>query len=425
MNPRLRFYRVTPTILRVGVPCTVRIEPLFGHVMLSGGVSIEAVLAERDTRRKHALAPVRKGQTVEVAFTPDVEQEYVVILTVTRDGETVRKEEFSFYALEADLFSLRPWKGDFHIHSAESDGREAPAYVAAACRRIGLDFMALTDHRQYRPSIEAKEAFAGVETDLRMYPGEEVHPPDNPVHHINFGGCRSINAMFADRDAYEKAVDAVEAGLDIALPASEKRIYASSVWVFEQIRNAGGIGILCHPYWITGDAYNVSEALQAVFYEKLPFDALELIGGFFRWQMESNALAVARWQSERAKGRNIPVAGVSDAHGCERGELFGWYYSIVFAPSTDFPDLRAAILAERSVAVEAVEGEFPRLYGSFRLVKLAYFLMREVFPLHDELCVEEGRLMLEYLAGDRGAADALASLRGRTSALYDRLWDAS
>ncbi len=422
MDPRLRFHRVSPTVLKVGATCTVRIEPLFEHVTPPDGASLTAVVAERDTRRRHALDVSRNGRALELTFTPATEQEYAVILTTTRDGETVRREEFALYALEADLHGLRPWKGDFHIHSNRSDGREAPAYVAAACRRIGLDFMALTDHRKYGPSLEARDAFARVATDLRIFPGEEVHPPDNPVHMVNFGGGASINAMFADPAFCESGIGAVDARLDVDLPADEKRVFASCVWVFDRIREAGGIGVLCHPYWITGDGYNISEPLQAAFYARRPFDALEIIGGYYRHQLESNALAVARWQEERSKGRAMPVVGVSDAHGCERGELFGWYYSVVFAPSAGFADLRRAILDERSVAVEAVEGEFPRLHGPFRLVKLAYFLLREIFPFHDELCAEEGRSMHEFLAGEADAASRLAALQGRVPALYDRLW---
>jgi hypothetical protein len=75
-----------------------------------------------------------------------------------------------------------------------------------------------------------------------------------------------------------------------------------------------------------------------------------------------------------------------------------------------------------SVAVEAVPGETPRAYGPFRLVKFALFLMREVFPHHDALCVEEGRLMLAHLAGDPEAVFALSRLHGRTTALLERFW---
>ena len=408
MNARDTALDFGPRILQTGHPATVAIRPLFEHVRLVDDAKVEAALCERGTRRRQMLTVERADGGLTVTFTPDREQEYVLVVATTREGQATRRDEYPLYAVDADLFGRRPWKGDFHIHSSRSDGRESPPYVAAACRHIGLDFMALTDHRAYQPSLDARDAFSGVALDLRLYPGEEVHPPENPVHIVNFGGSFSVNALYAERERYDREVERLAADADAALSAEEKRHYASCVWTFDQIRRGGGIGILCHPYWIVGDAYNVSEALQDALYRQRRFDALELIGGFYRHQMESNALAVARWQQGRAEGRDMPVVGVSDAHGCERGELFGWYYSIVFAPSAEFTEVRPAIQAGQCVAVEAVPGEFPRLFGPFRLVRFAYFLLREVFPLHDELCVEEGRLMRRFAGGDTRAATAPA-----------------
>ena len=423
MNARDAAFRFDPRVVETGRTAVVYIRPLFDHAVLPPEAKVEVVLCARDTRQQQdVVVAQRVDGGLALTFTPDREQEYVLIVATTREGRPVRREEFPVYALAPDLFRQRPWKGDFHIHSNRSDGRESPPYVAAACRQIGLDFMALTDHRAYQPSLDARDAFAGLPLDLRIYPGEEVHPPDNPVHMVNFGGSFSVNALFAERTVYDQEIDWLAKQSDRRLTAEEKRHLASCAWTFEQIRRGGGIGILCHPYWIVGDAYNISEALQDALYAERSFDALEVIGGFYRHQMESNALAVARWQQGRADGRDLPVVGVSDAHGCERGELFGWYYSIVFAATTEFADLREAIRTGQCIAVEAVEGEFPRLCGSFRLVKFAYFLLREVFPLHDELCVEEGRLMRHYAGGDASAAGALAALQGRVGALYGRLW---
>ena len=424
MNARDAAFLFSPRIVQTGRPAVVNIRPLFEHAVLPAEAKVEVTLCERDTRRQEALEVRRADGGLEVTFTPDREQEIILVVSSSREGGPARREEFPVYALAPDLFSMRPWKGDFHIHSNRSDGRESPPYVAAACRQIGLDFMALTDHRAYQPSLDAHAAFSGLPIDLRIYPGEEVHPPDNPVHIVNFGGSFSVNALFAERTTYDQEIDWLAKQTNPALTDEERRQFASCAWTFEQIRRGGGIGILCHPYWIVGDAYNISEALQDALFAEGSFDALELIGGFYRHQMESNALAVARWQQERAAGRDVPVVGVSDAHGCERGELFGWYYSIVFAATLEFADLGQAIRAGQCVAVEAVEGEFPRLFGSFRLVKLAYFLLREIFPLHDELCVEEGRLMRHFAGGDTTAAGALAPLQGRVGALYDRLWGA-
>ena len=118
-------------------------------------------------------------------------------------------------------------------------------------------------------------------------------------------------------------------------------------------------------------------------------------------------------------GRPLPVVGASDAHD-PNGELFGWFCTIVFSPSPALADLVASIRAGHSVAVECYPSCPPRVFGPYRLVKYAYFLLREVFPAHDELCVEEGRLMRAHLAGEKSAAGRLRELSGRTAALMDR-----
>ena len=138
--------------------------------------------------------------------------------------------------------------------------------------------------------------------------------------------------------------------------------------------------------------------------------------------MTSNHLQVVRYYEEQAKGHRIPVVGASDAHGCETGELFGWYYTLALAPSPDLTDLIASIKGLRSVAVEALPGQAPRAYGPLRVVKYAQFLLREVLPEHDRLCRAEGDAMLDYLAGEPDARSRLAALQGQIAAYFSRMW---
>ena len=125
-------------------------------------------------------------------FLPFKEQEFRLL--ITKNGEVIA--ESSIYALDNDLFELNPYKGDFHMHSVRSDGLEPPAEVAAQGRKIGLDIMGITDHEQYKPSIEAIQAFDGMITDFCLCPGEEVHPPNNPVHIVSFGAESGISSYF-------------------------------------------------------------------------------------------------------------------------------------------------------------------------------------------------------------------------------------
>ena len=417
------FYDIAPKILPVGRKTTVAIRPLFDHVQWHRERHYELLLIGREVQTADPIPLVCDDGALTFTFTPAAEQEYELVLFEIDGDNRQKKESFNFYAVQEDLFNTRPWKGDFHVHSCRSDGRETPAYVAARYRQAGFDFFALTDHHRYEPSLEASTALKSLDTDFRVYPGEEVHPPSNPVHHINFGGSFSVNDRHRDKECYEKEVDLVEASLEHPeLTPAERRILASSIWVFNKIRAAGGIGLFCHPYWINGNRYNVSEPLIQALFAELPFDAFELLGGFARSNHEGNALQVARWGDERAKGRKIPIVGVSDSHGTENADLFNWYYTLALAPTPDFEDLKTAITSEGAVAVQAIPGECVQIYGPFRIVKFAYFLLREVMPLHDAECAEEGRLMLKVLAGDEEAAALLALTRNRVKKLFDHLW---
>jgi len=420
----LRHFDVCPKVVRAGTEAEITIRPLAGRQRFDDASGWEVVVrrceAVPDYTDPPAALACRDGAlVVKAAFEGEQEHTLVVRPKGVEDAKPIGK--FSVYSVADDLMPLRPWKGDMHLHSFCSDGKDSPGHVAAACRRIGLDFMALTDHHRYAPSLEGIAAFEGVRTDLRMYPGEEVHAPDNSTHIINFGGSFSVNERCADEKAYRAEVAEIERTLT-GLNDKARFRYASCLWCYRQIAKGGGLSIFCHPYWIWCDRFNVAEAVIERHFAEMPFDAYEVIGGFGFDTVEANFLQVARYYHEQARGRRIPVVGVSDAHSCETDHLFGWYYTIVLAMAPDFVDLVEAIRDCRSVAVEAMPGTPVRAHGPFRLVKYVHFLLREVLPLHDELCVEEGRLMLAHLSGDGEAPGELARLSGRTSRLYERLW---
>lgn len=419
------FYEIYPKVLLVGKEATVTIRPKFDHVMPKEGHTYSLYIAELETYASKDVDSAFADGSYKVTFTPGMEQEYSIYLVDTWDnnGQRPVKTVFSVYAVKEDLFGLRPWKGDFHLHSCRSDGRESPVYVASNYRRAGFDFFALTDHHRYEPSLEAINAFKELDTDFRLYPGEEVHPPRNNVHHVNFGGSFSVNDLHRQSEKYEAEIAAIEKEIDLSgLDEHDSYCLASTTWVFRKIREAGGISIFCHPYWIAGDHYNVSEALIQSIFDRKDFDAFELIGGFWKNQTESNSLQVSRWSEERAKGKKMPVVGISDSHGTQNTGLFNWYYTLVFAPSCEFADIRDGILAEHSVAVHAIEDEAPQIHGQFRFVKFAYFCLREILPLHNEECAEEGRLMLKYFGGDKSAANMIALCKNRIAQLYGKLW---
>ena len=78
------------------------------------------------------------------------------------------------------------------------------------------------------------------------------------------------------------------------------------------------------------------------------------------------------------------------------------------------------------MAVDTISEEF-RLVGEARFIRYGDFLLKNYFPLHDELCFEEGRLMKQYVTGNEAErAEALDGLRftsGRTKKLRDKYFD--
>lgn len=330
--------------------------------------------------------------------------------------------EFRLYSIPQALWDLTPYKGDLHMHTTRSDGREDPAFVTAMCRKIGLDFMAITDHGQYAPSLEAQAAFKDLKLDMTIAAGEEVHGINNAVHIINYGGDFSVNDwMHQNQDELNQRIEAKMAkNLEVRDEKSRFEVACSEV-IFDQIRKGKGLAIFCHPYWQIDSGYYISEEVNTYMMTHQPYDALEVIGGYHPFEEESNTIQIARYYEERAKGKVVPIVGVSDAHGCFNN-LFGWFYTIVFSKSNQRDDVIQAIKALQSVAVEAIPEEAPRPVGPFDLVLYSLFLIREVFPLHDALCAQEGEWMLKHIEGDPQAAIELEKHQGKVEQFWKRIF---
>lgn len=421
-------FKVYPKIVPADKETVIHIVPLYDHSRFYDNVEYRAVCYPVDystkvydkSQRPFVQHIKSKDGSFCIRQYFEGEQEHIIYIYA---GEEII-HTFNVYSLYEDLYKLRPYKGDIHMHSYRSDGRECPAYVAASCRKVGLDFMAVTDHEKYYPSIEAQEAFEGLDIDLKIFRGEEIHPPNNWVHMVNFGGKFSINEMFTThKEQYQKEVAEIEKDIESYVSqAFERHFLASCMWCFDRIREAGGLGVFCHPYWRNRTGYDTSTLLTKYMLDKQPFDALEVISGFTYGELESNSLQVEFYHEQQAKGKRLPIVGVTDAHGCDTGELFGWYYTIVFSSDDTLEGLISSIKGLRSVAVEAVPGEHEHVYGPFRLVKYVHFLIREVFPLHDELCYDEGNMMLRYITGDQGAKDLLSRVKGQTDTFYNYIF---
>ncbi len=444
MKRELLNYDIFPKVIPVGKEATITIAPRGGHAAFTSGKEYEIhILTTSEGRRpvyshrknfaQYKLFAQDNGSFV---FTHTFDRECEYYLRIL-DGEKL-VVQVSVYAVEDDLVGRYPYMGDMHMHSTRSDGKEHPFIVAANYRKAGYDFMAITDHRRFYPSLETRAFYADMNLDLKLYTGEEVHLPGNDIHIVNFAGDYSINGLLESSDQYkEKGADPAWRSVDGTCPPVlsvedyeaevnalaetldipehiEKFQYASCVWILNHIKKANGLGIFAHPYWING-VYQVPEDFIDYMFETQPFDAFEVFGGLTYFQQ--NGFQVQKYHDYCAKGKRIPIVGNTDTHGSTPYNA-DWHSarSIVLAHENTRDEIVGAVKDCYNVAVQDIK-EHVEVLGSLRMMKYCWFLYEQYFPLHDELCFEEGRLMKEYASGDEESGALLRQIGGRMDKL--------
>lgn len=441
MHEVLYNYDVFPKVFLGDREQTITIQPLGAH---ANGVpefeySIEVRKAGNAnpetypelTGRTLMKAKIDEDGCLRIKAHFEGEGEHFIFLR-EEEGGPVRLQ-FSVYSLNEDMIGRIPQRGDLHMHTCRSDGREAPAVVAANYRGHGYDFMAMTDHCLYYPSLEAMEAFDGM-TDFNLVPGEEIHLPLNDIHYINFGGTYSINGLVfpnpnrdqagddikyrssngeapdtITREEYEAMI--LERAKSVPREHERERIYYANLeWIYEHIQKNDGLGVFVHPYWRC-PAVHIPEDFAEFIYKNKPFDAFEVLGGEAYYA--HNGFQTGMYYEMKAQGYDYPVVGSTDSHGSTEHNGNALICStIVFAKENTREGIISAIKDKYSIAVDSISKEY-RLVGDFRLMKYASFLLEHYFPLHDLACKAEGYYMKRVLAGDEQAKEILASMKGQ------------
>ena len=425
-------YRVTPMLVRAGVMETLTIEGIgvakrFDDTALYTVTFIPMEVYDIDrcheTEDWDKVSVYPKDGKITVSHCFDGEQEWLI--TLNNEAAPKKKgmpQEVYVFSLEEDLYERTPYVGDMHVHSYRSDGIEDPAILAANYRKAGFDFFAITDHHKWAPSEEVINTYADLPLGFKMFHGEEVHAPkDNwRLHVVNFGSKYSVNELYLNNVEEINAKVENEAK-NLQTPKGVNALeYAWRKWVSDEIKKSGGLCIIAHPYWIYKQTYNMSSAMLDYVFETGLYDAFELVGGL---SVHGANLQTAFYNDQREKGRRIPIVGSSDSHGTDPASAtFMTRKTIVFARELEIGEICKSIKDMYSVAVE-VDADLnnERVYGSYRLVKYARFLIDRYFPTHDELCVEEGIKMREYVMGDAGAGKILRELSDRTERCMKKL----
>lgn len=418
-------HEVYPRVVRCGCEQTVSIVPVgtvarfndewtYNIGLVPTECSDETYIEhERDTKIIK-VKPI--NGTITFTYTYDGEQEWAILLAPEQYPTSIRK--YSIYSVEDDLYERTPYKGDLHAHSNSSDGNEEPCIVAANYRKHGFDFFALTDHHKFQPSVDLINYYKDLPIDFKIFTGEEIHLKGYYIHAVNFGGRSSVNEMYnSDPEYYHELIKKTSEELNV--PSGVNALeFAYRKWIADEIHKRDGFAIIAHPFWINKDELHMRPKMVNHLIESGLYDAMEIVSGV---SAHETNLQTAYYNEQRAMGRKIAIVGSSDCHGTDPALFFNNSKSIIFSKDLEYESICSAIKELYSVAVESRPNEGIRIYGPFRLVKYARFLINNYFPVHDEMCYEEGRLMKEYIRGDKDAVKLLEIMKGRTKRLADKL----
>ena len=446
-------FDVFPKVFAAGRPAVIRIRPLGRRPLFLPGNTYKLRICalqrgepryypeSADFQDSLITADAEGGFTIEHTFT---EEQAYYLRFLDPDGKFLY--QFPVYCVEGDLTERYPFIGDTHLHTIFSDGEQTPEVVCSNYRAYGYDFLAITDHRRYYPSLDAIAFCRSLPTELCVCPGEETQLSEalgrkNDVHIINFGGTYSVNALFPGEHRKERGTDPKYRSLDghcpdvytqeqyddlmrtlcgqIEVPEGVDRFTAASCkMIFEEIRKADGVGIFVHPNWIN-NVFHVPEALSDYMVRNRFFDAFEVLGGESYYEM--NGFQTLRYYDDRAKGFDYAVIGATDSHSSNRTNPMGFLCStMVFSEKNERSALVSAIRDHYSVAIDTLNKDY-RLVGTPRLGRYASFLLHYYFPLHDELCREEGRLMKICATGTEEEKEEARALLGHLCGRAARL----
>ena len=305
---------------------------------------------------------------------------------------------FDIYSLKEDLYGLKPFKGDLHVHSYGSDGQESPAFVAAQYRENGFDFMSLTDHYDMKPSIDLIDTFKDIKTDFKIFPGEEIHHPcgKSSYHVVNFNPKYSVNDIIKEDNGVTEEVMKIADSLGI-----EDKCDAVSVawykWIYDNVKKAGGINIHPHPFWEVRGGYNVKSFVTEEVYKRGLLDVVEILGGC---DVKNNSLQVQLYYDMALGGNKYPMVASSDAHSVLVDGLFNKVWTVVFAKDTD--GICESVMTGMAAAVNAQSGSVTNVFSpSIRLSRYTWFLLDNYYGFKDRLLSASGQAITRYVQGDK------------------------
>ncbi len=197
---------------------------------------------------------------------------------------------------------LRLLKGDTHIHTLASDGSLSVREAAWLGKKLGLDYIFITDHNNYFQDFQESD-----EEGITVLPGMEW------THYKGHAGLLGVKNPFGSAFCVNTLKE-----------AREKLVEAQS---------NGALLVLDHPFcpycgWKWG-------------MEHFKYDAVEVWNGGI--SIASNEKCLEWWHEQLLQGRKIPIVGGSDFHSPDALRLIGMPCTCLYSMSRDPEDILYAI----------------------------------------------------------------------------------
>lgn len=202
----------------------------------------------------------------------------------------------------------RGWyRGDLHVHSVHSDGRDTLPEVLGAARDAGLDFFASTEHNTSSAGLEWGRH---VTDDFLVVNGEEVTTRGGHWLALGIPAGAWVDWRYRVQDG--------------AFGEHAARV-----------RELGGMVVAAHPF------SPFSATTWTFGYDDV--DAVEIWNG--PWTLDDQT-AVEAWHAMLVAGRFVPAVGTSDSHG--RHQPLGQAQTVVLAETLGTGALVDALRRGRS-----------------------------------------------------------------------------
>lgn len=216
------------------------------------------------------------------------------------------------YEIELIKSTPRWLVGDIHMHSTVSDGQHDIGKLIEKAKKIGLDFIAVSDHNNYSHNLSLP-----INTGITLIPAVEW---THYQGHMNFYG---LTVPFANSF--------------IANNVKERDA------IINYVKQHHGIVSVNHPKC----------SLCPYLWEADDYDMMEIWNGPMT---KRNVLAITQWTQLLKQGRHLPAVGGSDYHRDYRLVRFAHPVNIVYSQSRNAQDILEALASGKNYITASIKG---------------------------------------------------------------------